>query len=47
MAHDTTLAVEQGDDPAPPRVEVDGPRFGCGRPRYPHSGFPIRPAIGT
>jgi transposase-like protein len=27
MAHDTTLAVEQGDDPAPPRVEVDGPRF--------------------
>ncbi|MBI3328539.1 MAG: hypothetical protein HYZ81_17790 [Nitrospinae bacterium] len=27
MAHDTTLAVEQGDAPAPPRVEVDGPRF--------------------
>ena len=27
MAHDTTLAVEPGDDPAPPRVEVDGPCF--------------------
>jgi transposase-like protein len=27
MAHDTTLAVEPGDGPAPPRVEVDGPRF--------------------
>lgn len=27
MAHDITLAVEQGDGPAPPRVEVDGPRF--------------------
>ncbi|HSF28948.1 MAG TPA: transposase [Candidatus Tectomicrobia bacterium] len=27
MAHDTTLAVEQGDAPALPRVEVDGPRF--------------------
>ena len=27
MAHDTTLAVEQGDGPAPPRVAVDGPRF--------------------
>jgi transposase-like protein len=27
MAHDTTLAVAQGDDPAPPRVEVEGPRF--------------------
>jgi hypothetical protein len=27
MAHDTTLAVEQGDGPAPPRVGVDGPRF--------------------
>ena len=26
MAHDTTLAVEPGDGPAPPRVEVDGPR---------------------
>src|SRR2546429_8920301 len=27
MPHDTTLAAEQGDDPAPPRVEVDGSRF--------------------
>jgi len=27
MAHDTTLSVEQGDAPAPPRVEGDGPRF--------------------
>lgn len=27
MAHDTTRAVEPGDGPAPPRVEVDGPRF--------------------
>lgn len=27
MAHDTTLAVEPGDGPALPRVEVDGPRF--------------------
>src|SRR5216683_2353520 len=27
MPHDTTLAVEQGADPAPPRVEVDGSRF--------------------
>ena len=27
MAHDITVAVEQGDGPAPPRVEVDGPRF--------------------
>jgi hypothetical protein len=27
MAHDTTLAVEHGDGPALPRVEVDGPRF--------------------
>ena len=27
MAHDTTRAVEPGDDPTPPRVEVEGPRF--------------------
>ncbi len=27
MPHDTTLAVEQGADPAPLRVEVDGSRF--------------------
>src|SRR5437016_3286185 len=27
MAHDTTRAVEPGADPAPPRVEVDGPRL--------------------
>jgi len=27
LAPDTTRAVEQGDDPAPPRVAVDGPRF--------------------
>ena len=27
LAPDTTLAVEQGDDPAPPRVAGDGPRF--------------------
>jgi len=27
MPHDTTVAVEQGDDPAPLRVEVDGSRF--------------------
>jgi transposase-like protein len=27
MAHDTTFAVEQGDGRAPPRVEVEGPRF--------------------
>jgi transposase-like protein len=27
MTHDTTRAVDQGDGPAPPRVEVAGPRF--------------------
>ena len=27
MAHDTTVSVEQGEEPAPLRVEVDGPRF--------------------
>jgi hypothetical protein len=27
MPHDTTVVVEPGDDPAPPRVEVDGSRF--------------------
>jgi len=27
MPHDTTVAVEQGDDPAPLGVEVDGSRF--------------------
>lgn len=26
MAHDTTLSGEQGVEPAPPRVEVDGQR---------------------
>jgi hypothetical protein len=27
MAHDTTSAVEPGNAPALPRLEVDGPRF--------------------
>jgi len=27
MVHDTTWAVEHGDGRAPPRVEVEGPRF--------------------
>jgi hypothetical protein len=27
MAHNTTVSVEPGEDPAPLRVEVDGPRF--------------------
>lgn len=27
MAHETTVAVAPGDGPAPPGVEVDGPRL--------------------
>jgi hypothetical protein len=27
MAHDTTVAVAPGEEPARLRVEVDGPRF--------------------
>jgi len=44
MAHDTTLSVEQGDDPAPPRVEVDGPRFRVRTARFATQWLPDTPS---
>jgi transposase-like protein len=44
MAHDTTLAVEQGDGPAPPRVEVDGPRFRVRTAKFSTQWLPDTPS---
>jgi hypothetical protein len=44
MAHDTTRAVEQGDGPAPPRVEVDGPRFRVRTAKFSTQWLPDTPS---
>ena len=44
MAHDTTLAVEHGDDPAPPRVEVGGPRFRVRTAKFSTQWLPDTPS---
>ena len=44
MAHDTTLAVEQGDGPAPLRVEVDGPRFRVRTAKFSTQWLPDTPS---
>jgi len=44
MAHDTTVAVEQGDGPAPPRVEVDGPRFRVRTAKFSTQWLPDTPS---
>jgi len=44
MAHDTTVTVEQGDGPAPPRVEVDGPRFRVRTAKFSTQWLPDTPS---
>ena len=44
MAQDTTLFIEQGNDPAPPRVEVDGPRFRVWTARFATQWLPDTPS---
>ena len=43
MTHDTTMVGDQGDGPAPPRVEVDGQRFRVWTPRLATQWLPDTP----
>jgi transposase-like protein len=44
MAHDTTIAGDHGDGPAPPRMEVDGQRFRVWTPRFATQWLPDTPS---
>lgn len=44
MAHDTLLAVDPGDDLAPPRVEVEGPRFRVRTAKFATQWLPDTPS---
>lgn len=44
MAHDTPWAVAHGDGPAPPGVEVDGPRCRVRTAMFSTQGLPDTPS---